>query len=304
MHKLARLTPMGRLRMVRRLEAGERLGAVAAAIDLSTTSVRRWWRRYQQDGRGGLTDRSSRPHRCPRALSRTRRRQISRRRQRGWSSLRIARDLQLPLPTVVQVQRRLGLARIPRPASPPIQRYERATPGELVHLDIKKLGRFRRVGHRIHGDHGRRSRGSGSEYLHIAIDDRTRLACAALFPDETAASATAFLALAHRWFAARGVRTQGLLTDNGSGYRGRLFAALCAQLGLRHQWTRPYRPQTNGKAERFIRTCLAEWAYQRSYPTSVARASALPDFLRYDSQHRFHMGINGLTPMQRLAQHR
>ena len=304
MHKLARLTPMGRLRMVRRLEAGERLRDVAEAIDLSTTTVRRWQRRYQAEGAAGLLDRSSRPHRSPRALPRARRRQITRRRHWGWSSLRIARDLQLPLPTVVHVQRRLGLARIPRPAPPPVQRYERATPGELVHLDIKKLGRFRRVGHRIHGDHGRRSRGIGSEFLHIAIDDRTRLAYAALLPDETAASATAFLALAHRWFAARGVRIHGLLTDNGSGYRGRVFGALCGQLGLRHHWTRPYRPQTNGKAERFIRTCLAEWAYQRSYPTSVARASALPDFLRYYNQHRFHMGINGLTPMQRLAQHR
>jgi transposase InsO family protein len=289
--------------MIRRLEAGARLCDVAAALDLSTTSVRRWWRRYQQEGVAGLSDRSSRPHRSPRALPRVRRRQITRRRQWGWSSLRIARDLRLPLPTVVHVQRRLGLAHRPRPAAPPVRRYERATPGELVHLDIKKLGRFRRVGHRIHGDHGRRSRGSGSEFLHIAIDDRTRLAYAALFPDETAASATAFLALAHRWFAARGVVVRGLLTDNGSAYRGHRFGALCGRLGLRHHWTRPYRPQTNGKAERFIRTCLGEWAYARSYPTSVARASALPDFLRYYNEDRFHMGINGLTPMQRLATH-
>lgn len=304
MHKLARLTPMGRLRMIRRLEAGERLCDLAAALDLSTTTVRRWWWRYQQDGIAGLSDRSSRPHRSPRALPRVQRRQITRRRQQGWSSLRIARDLRLPLATVVHVQRRLGLARIPRPAPPPIQRYERATPGELVHVDIKKLGRFRRVGHRIHGDHGRRSRGSGSEFLHIAIDDRTRLAYAAPFPDETAASAAAFLALAHRWFASRGVAVRGLLTDNGSAYRGHRFEALCGRLGLRHHWTRPYRPQTNGKAERFIRTCLREWAYARSYPTSVARASALPNFLRYYNEDRFHMGISGLTPMQRLATHR
>ena len=303
MHKLARLTPMGRLRMVRRLEAGGRLGEVAEALDLSTTTVRRWWRRYQQEGVAGLTDRSSRPHHSPRALPRVRRRQITRRRQWGWSSLRIARDLHVPLPTVVHVQRRLGLARCPRPAPPPVRRYERALPGELVHLDIKKLGRFRRVGHRIHGDHGQRSRGSGVEFLHIAIDDRTRLAYAALFPDETAVSAAAFLALAHRWFAHRGVAMQALLTDNGSAYRGHRFGALCDRLGLRHHWTRPYRPQTNGKAERFIRTCLGEWAYARSYPTSVARASALPDFLRYYNQDRFHMGINGLTPMQRLATH-
>ena len=289
--------------MVRRLEAGARLRDVAVALDLSTTSVRRWWRRYQAEGLAGLSDRSSRPHRSPRALPRVRRRQITRRRQWGWSSLRIARDLRLPLPTVVHVQRRLGLARRPRPVPPPVRRYERAVPGELVHLDIKKLGRFRRVGHRIHGDYGRRSRGSGVEFLHIAIDDRTRLAYAALFPDETAASAAAFLALVHRWFAGRGVAVRGLLTDNGSAYRSHRFGALCRQLGLRHHWTRPYRPQTNGKAERFIRTCLGEWAYARSYPTSVARASALPDFLRYYNEDRFHMGINGLTPMQRLATH-
>jgi transposase InsO family protein len=288
--------------MVRRLEAGERLRDVAVALDLSTTSVRRWWRRYQEEGVAGLTDRSSRPHRSPRALPRVRRRQITRRRQWGWSSLRIARDLRLPLPTVVQVQRRLGLARCPRPAAPPVRRYERAAPGELVHLDIKKLGRFRRVGHRIHGDHGRRSRGSGVEYLHIAIDDRTRLAYAALFPDETAASAAAFLALVHRWFAARGVAVQALLTDNGSAYRGHRFAALCGRLGLRHHGPAPLPRIT--QAERFIRTCLGEWAYARAYPTSVARASALPDFLRYYNQDRFHMGINGLTPMQRLAAHR
>ena len=245
---------MGRLRMVRRLEAGARLCDVAAALDLSTTSVRRWWRRYQAEGIAGLSDRSSRPHHSPRALPRVQRRQIARRRQWGWSSLRIARDLRLALPTVVHVQRRLGLARRPRP-------------------------------------------------LHMAIDDRTRLAYAALFPDETAASAAAFLALAHRWFAARGVVIRGLLTDNGSAYRGHRFGALCGRLELRHSWTRPYRPQTNGKAERFIRSCLGEWAYARSYPTSVARASALPDFLRYYNEDRFHMGINGLTPMQRLATH-
>ena len=303
MHKLARLTPMGRRRMVRRLEAGERLRDVAEAIDLSTTTVRRWWKRYQTEGDAGLQERSSRPHRSPRALPRCRRRQITRRRHWGWSSLRIARDLQLPLPTVVHVQRRLGLARIPRPAPPPVVRYERAEPGELVHLDIKKLGRFQRVGHRIHGDRTRHTPRAGYDYLHIAIDDRTRLAYGALLPDETGASAAAFLTVAQRWFARKGVRIQALLTDNGSAYRSHLFAAACRALGIGHHRTRPYSPQTNGKAERFIRTCLSEWAYARSYRTSVARASALPDFLRYYNQDRFHMGINGLTPMQRLLGH-
>ena len=289
---------MGRRRMIRRLEAGERLREVAEAIDLSTTTVRRWWRRYQAEGETGLADRSSRPHRSPRALPRYRRRQITRRRHWGWSSPRIARDLQLPLPTVVHIQRRLGLARIPRPAPPPVPRYERALPGELVHLDIKKVGRFERVGHRIHGDHARRTPRAGYDYLHLAIDDRTRLAYGARLPDETGASAAAFLTAAQRWFATKGVPIQALLTDNGSAYVSHLFAATCRALGIRHHRTRPYSPQTNGKAERFIRTCLAEWAYARPYRTSVARASALPDFLRYYNRDRFHMGINGLTPMQ------
>lgn len=304
MHKLARLTPMGRRRMVQRLAAGERLRDVAEAIDLSTTTVRRWWKRYQVEGDAGLQERSSRPHRSPRALPRSRRRQITRRRHWGWSSLRIARDLQLPLPTVVHVQRRLGLARIPRPAPPPVQRYERAEPGELVHLDIKKLGRFKRIGHRIHGDPARHTPRAGFEYLHVAIDDRTRLAYAALLPEQSGVSAAAFLAAAHRWFAAHGVRIQALLTDNGGAYRSDVFTALCRRLGLRPYRTRPYTPRTNGKAERFIRTCLSEWAYARSYRTSIMRASALPDFLRYYNEDRFHMGINGLTPMQRLAGHR
>ena len=303
MHKLARLTPLGRLRMVRRLEAGERLCDVATAIDLSTTRVRRWRRRYQQEGVAGLTDRSSRPHRSPRALPAS----AAARSPAAGSGAGVRCGSPgisgCPCPPWCTCSGASGCARRPRPAAPPVHRYERALPGELVHLDIKKLGRFRRVGHRIHGDHGRRSRGSGVEFLHIAIDDRTRVAYAALFPDETAASAAAFLALVHRWFATRGVVVRALLTDNGSAYRGHRFGALCGRLGVRHHWTRPYRPQTNGKAERFIRTCLGEWAYARAYPTSVARASALPDFLRYYNQDRFHMGINGLTPMQRLATH-
>lgn len=303
MHKLARLAPMGRLRMIWRLEGGERIRDVADAIDLNTTSVRRWWRRYQQEGPAGLEDRSSRPRRSPRALPRCRRRQIGRRRHWGWSSLRIARDLQLPLPTVVHIQRRLGLARIPRPAPPPIVRDERAEPGELVHLDIKKLGRFRRVGHRIHGDHARRTPRAGYDDLHIAIDDRTRLAHAAPLPDDTAASARAFLIAARRWYARQGVRIRALPTDNGSAYVGHLFRDVCRRLGLRHHRTRPYSPQTNGKAERFIRTCWQEWAYARSYRTSVAQASALPDFVRYYNRNRFNMGLHGLTPMQRLATH-
>jgi transposase InsO family protein len=289
---------------VRRLAGGERLRDVAEALGLSTTTVRRWWQRYQVEGLAGLEHRSSRPRRSPTALPRHRRRQITRRRHQGWSALRIARDLGVPLPTIVTVQRRLGLARIPRPAPPPVVRYERARPGELVHLDIKKLGKIRGIGHRIHGQRHRRARGIGWESLHVAIDDHTRLAYAALFPDETAVSCAAFLRQAQRWVARHGIGIERILTDNGGGDRSHDVAALLAETAVGHRWTRPSRPQTHGKAERFIRTCLQEWAYVRPSRSSLARASALPDVLRYDNTARFHMGIHGQTPMQRLAQHR
>lgn len=304
-HKLARLTPTGRLRMVQRLAAGEPLAQVAQGLDLSRTTVRRWWRRYQAEGAGGLGDRSSRPHRSPRALPRWRRRQIARLRQARWSSVQIAEALRLPLPTVVHVQRRLGLARLPGLApKPPVHRYERRIPGALIHLDIKKLGRIGRVGHRIHGDRRTRSRGIGWEYLHVAIDDATRLAYAAIFPDETGVSTAAFLAQAAAWFARQGIVGRALMTDNGSGYRSHRFQRVRRQLRLRHVWTRPYRPQTNGKAERFIRTCLARWAYAAAYRTSLARAAALPEWLRYYNRERPHTALGFTTPAQRLAERR
>jgi transposase InsO family protein len=224
------------------------------------------------------------------------------RRQR-WSSLRIAQTLALPVSTVVQTQRRLGLARLSvLEPKPPVRRYERRVPGALVHLDIKKLGRIGRVGHRIHGDRRRRVRGIGWEYLHVAIDDATRLAYAALFPDETAVSTAAFLTQATGWFARQGVRVQALMTDNGSGYRAGLFQAQRRQLRQRHLWTRPYTPRTNGKAERFIRTCLNEWAYAAAYGSSRRRAEALPEFLRYYNRERRHSALGFKTPAQRLGE--
>ena len=302
-HKHARLTPTGRLQMVRRLAAGEPVARVAVGVGLSPTSVRRWWRRYQQEGLAGLENRSSRPHHSPRRLPRARRRQIQRLRRQRWSSLRIAQALALPVSTVVQTQRRLGLARLSvLEPKPPVRRYERRVPGALVHLDIKKLGRIGRVGHRIHGDRRRRVRGIGWEYLHVAIDDATRLAYAALFPDETAVSTAAFLTQATGWFARQGVRVQALMTDNGSGYRAGLFQAQRRQLRQRHLWTRPYTPRTNGKAERFIRTCLNEWAYAAAYGSSRRRAEALPEFLRYYNRERRHSALGVKTPAQRLGE--
>ena len=302
-HKLARLTPLGREGMIQRVAGGEPVAQVARALHLSTTTVWRWWRRYQAEGVAGLADRSSRPHRSPRALPRWRRRQILRLRKQRYSSLRIAEVLGLPVPTVVGVQRRLGFARLgPLTPKPPVHRYERRRPGALIHLDIKKLGRIGRVGHRIHGDRRRRTRGLGWEYLHIAIDDATRLAYAALFPDETAVSTAAFLQQAAAWFARQGITWRALMTDNGGGYRSHRFQALRRQLKVRHLWTRPYTPRTNGKAERFIRTCLERWAYAAAYPTSVVRARFLPEWLRYYNTERPHTALGFTTPMQRLAE--
>ena len=182
-----------------------------------------------------------------------------------------------------------------------MHRYERRVPGALVHLDIKKLGRIGQIGHRIHGDRRTRVRGIGWEYLHIAIDDATRVAYGALLPDETAASAAAFLQAAVTWFAAQGIRWRALMTDNGGGYRSHRFQALRRHLRIRHLWTRPYTPRTNGKAERFIRTCLARWAYAAAYRSSAARARLLPDWLRYYNHERPHTPLRFQTPMQRLA---
>jgi transposase InsO family protein len=288
--------------MIDRLVRGEAVAHVARGLGLSTTTVWRWWRRWQQAGAAGLVNRSSRPHHSPTALPRWRRRQVVRLRQQRLSSVRIAERLGLPLSTVVHVQRRLGWGHLP-PAvpRPPVIRYERRVPGALVHLDIKKLGRIGRVGHRIHGDRRTRVRGIGWEYLHIAIDDATRLAYAALLPDETTASTMGFLVAAQRWFAHQGVRLRAVMTDNGSGYRSHAFQALRRQLGLRHLWTRPYTPRTNGKAERFIRTCLERWAYAAAYRSSRQRAAALPDWLRYYNFERPHTALGFTTPAQRLA---
>jgi transposase InsO family protein len=289
--------------MIQRVEAGEAVSSVAEGLWLSATTVYRWWRRYRMEGEAGLQDRSSRPHHSPRARPRWQRRQIRQLRQQRWSSLRIARALRLPVSTVVHIQRQMGLARLERlEPRHPVIRYERRRPGALVHVDVKQLGRIGRIGHRIHGDRRRGARGIGWEYVHVAVDDATRLAYAEIYPDQTAASATAFLDRAIRWFADWGITVRAVMTDNGAGFRGRRFAARRRQLRLGHVWTRPHRPQTNGKAERFIRTTLAEWAYAQPYRNSLARASALSDFLRYYNRARPHSALGYRTPAQRLTE--
>ena len=302
-HKNARLSYARRVELVRRAGVpSANYTQLGREFSVSRQTVRKWLTRFQAEGDAGLRDRSSRPATSPTRLRRVRRRQIERRRRQRHSSPRIARELQLPLATVVREQRRLGLNRLSRLDPPrPALRYEWPAAGDLLHLDIKKLGKIGRPGHRIHGDRRTRVRGIGWEAVHVAIDDCTRLAYAEVLPDEQQQTTADFLTRALRYFARRGILVTRVMTDNGSAYRSRVFAAALTAGACRHLRTRPYTPRTNGKAERFIRTLLAEWAYAQSYRTSHARMLALPRYLGYYNTARPHMGINGQTPQQKLA---
>ncbi len=302
-HKNARLTYARRVELVSRAALpGANDSELGREFGVSRQTIRKWVRRAAAEGPAGLQDRSSRPRQSPTRLPRAQRRRIEKRRRQRHSSLRIARELKLPVATVVREQRRLGLNRLSRLDPPqPAQRYEWAAPGDLLHLDIKKLGKIGQVGHRIHGDRRRHSRGIGWEAVHVAIDDCTRLAYAEVLPDETKEVTAGFLTRALRYFARRGIHVARVMTDNGSAYRSHLFAAVLAAHQVRHLRTRPYTPRTNGKAERFIRTLLAEWAYAQSYRTSLARTHALTRYLGYYNVARPHMGIHGQTPQQKLA---
>lgn len=302
-HKNARLTLAGRVNLVHRvLEQRQAIPAVAAGLQVSERTVKKWMHRYRTEGEAGLADRSSRPHRSPRALSRRKRRQILKLRRRRRSSLYIAQALQIPIATVVLTLRRLGLNRLPRLEPPrPIVRYERARPGELLHLDVKKLGRIGRVGHRIHGDPSRKSRGVGWEFLHVAIDDCTRLTYAELRPDERQVTAAQFLVRAAAWFQRHGVAAiERVMTDNGSCYRSYVFRDTVTALAARHLFTRPYTPRTNGKVERVIQTLLREWAYATPYGTSLRRSLALRPYLAYYNTARPHTALGYQSPQRRL----
>jgi transposase-like protein len=303
-HKNARLTPVTRLEVVRRARRrSTNQSALARAYHISRQTLRKWVRRFDADGVAGLEDRSSRPHRCPHRLKRTARRQIARRRAQRWSSCRTASDLHLPIAAVVREHRRLGLATLPRLEPPrPVIRYEWPRAGDLLHLDVKKLARIRRVGHRIHGDRSRRAYGAGWEYVHVAIDDCTRVPYAETLADETGATTVGFLQRALAFYRARGIQVRRLLTDNGTNYRSKLMRAEVARRRLMHRFTRPYTPRTNGKAERFIRTLVHEWAYAQAYRTSADRSRALSRFLYYFTTQRRHYGLHGNTPAERLAQ--
>lgn len=303
-HENARTTPRSRMLMIERLQAGWSVSQVATAAGVSAGTVRKWRDRFAAEGAAGLRDRSARPLHSPTRLPPERIAQIEALRRQRQSGPAIARALGLAVSTVGLELRRLGLGRLRAlDPKPEIIRYEREHPGELIHLDIKKLGRIDGIGHRITGERRGQSskRGTGWEYLHVAIDDASRLAFTAIMPDERKESATAFLTQALAWFRAHGVTAQRIMTDNGSAYRSRLFAGAIAAHGLRHKRTRPYTPKTNGKAERFIQTSIREWAYATPFASSDQRTQAMAPWLRSYNTTRPHSALRGLPPISRIS---
>jgi len=271
-------------------------------MGLSETTVRKWWRRFGAEGWRGLHNRTSRPGRRPRELPQARQEEIVALRRERRTGRWIAQTLSVSRATVSRVLRRAKLSRWRdlEPAPAP-RRYEREHPGELIHLDIKKLGRIGEPGHRVTGARNHRHRGIGWDFVHVAIDDASRVAAASVAPDELGTTAATFLEQTVAHYLARGVRPQRVMTDNGSPYVSKAFADTCRRLGLRHIRTRPYTPRTNGKAERFIQTSLREWAYAATYQDSAQRTAALGAWLHHYNWHRPHTALRAQPPMSRLA---
>ncbi|MCK5274386.1 MAG: IS481 family transposase, partial [Alphaproteobacteria bacterium] len=303
-HENAGLTPRGREILISRLERGEHPIDVATAMGVSVSTVYKWRRRHLEEGLAGLRDRSSRPHASPnRTPDDIEAKVIALRKERRIYN-RIAKEVGVSRATVGRILTRHGLNRW-RDLEPcePVRRYERDRPGEMIHIDIKKLGRFDRVGHRITKDRTGQSnsRGIGWEFVHVCIDDHSRLGMAEIMPDEKKESAVAFLKAAIAWYAQLGITVERVMTDNGSCYRSKAFKKTCQALGLRHIFTKPYTPRTNGKAERFIQSSLREWAYARAYQNSGQRARELPHWLHHYNWHRPHAGIKGNPPVSRAG---
>jgi transposase InsO family protein len=293
-----------RCRIVQLIVAGSSPQAAAAACGASRATGYRLWRRYQEGGWAALVDRPSTPKRQPRRCARElEQRILAARAYAKAGPLIVAAQLGLPASTVWKVLRRYGVSRLQLPAREPVQRYERSRPGELVHVDIKKLGRFWTLGKRVLGSEvGNRSRRAGWQYLHLAIDDHSRLAYAELRMSESPADCVAFLRRAAAWYSERDIPIERVLSDNGNGYRSRDWRDTCSELGIQRRYTRSRRPQTNGKAEALVKTLLREWAYRFAYPSSAHRARALPGYLRWHNQHRPHSSLGGRPPISRVSQ--
>jgi len=302
-HKHARLTPKGRALLVSRvLDEGWSVGAASEAAGVSKRTGFKWLARFKAEGAVGLADRSSRPLRSPRALASHDLAELEGMRRMRWPLWRIAAEAGRGIGTVSRCMKRLGLSRLKSLEPPtPVVRYERAAPGELLHLDTKKLGRIDGVGHRITGDRTlNRNRGIGWDMVHLAIDDHSRVSFALIKTDECGPSCAQFLREAVAYYASLGVRIDRVMTDNGTGYRSKVFVQACLELSIKHVRTRPYTPKTNGKAERFVQTSLREWAYAQPYVSSAQREAALQPFVHRYNWHRPHSALNRQPPMSRI----
>ena len=301
-HKNASMTPKGRRHLMREID---RIGVerAAAAAGLSVRTARKWRQRYEAEGVAGLVDRSSRPKRSPRRIDATKiARVVALRSHQRLTYAAIAERVGLSRSAVARACRQADVARLPPlQQTGPVRRYERASPGELLHLDTKKLGCFAQPGHRVTGDRTQTSRRAGWQALHVAIDDHSRVGFSQILVDEKTASACTFLLAAMRYYKALGVRVEQVMTDNGSAYRSRRFAKLLRRMHIRHIRTRPYTPRTNGKAERFIQTLLREWAYAFVYPTSQHRTRELEPWMHHYNFHRPHSAVSHRPPISRLG---
>lgn len=319
MHANARLTPEGRRILCERIASGRPVSHVAAEMGVSRSTAYRWWRRWQIEGPQGLVDRSSRPRSCPHRTSlEAETRVIELRQGRKLGPARIGLILGMPASTVHRILVRHGLNRLAwmdRPTGRVIRRYEKSRPGELLHVDIKKLGRIpdgggwralgKAAGRRNSGPYRRRDAGTrrstlGYGYVHAAVDDHTRLAYAEVLDDEKATTAVAFMHRAAQWFNTHNIHVETVMTDNGSCYRSRLWADTLAATGIGHHRIPPRRPQLNGKVERFNRTLMDEWAYVRVYTSETERIAALADWLHTYNHHRNHTAI-GAPPITRVT---
>ena len=303
LHSRAKTTPESRELLIRRVQAdGWSRREAAEAFGLSVRTAAKWLRRFRREGRAGLHDRSSRPRTSPGRTSETIRRRVLELRFKRLTGREISETIGLPRATVSRILRKAGVGRLRslEPPEPP-NRYEHKNPGDLLHIDIKKLARIvGGPGHRIHGDRTKEKRGVGYEHVYVCVDDHSRLSYVEPLKAEKSHVAAGFLERAIAWYRASGIEPQRLLTDNAKVFASGPFKEILQKASIRHGFTRFYRPRTNGKAERFIQTLLREWAYRRSYPSSAKRRRALPRWLHYYNFHRQHSSLGGKPPMSRV----
>jgi transposase InsO family protein/transposase len=308
LHANAAVSLIKRRQMARRVvDEGWSVAAAAAAAETSSKTCGKWVARYRAEGECGLLDRSSAPKLVANATDESRIAAIAALRRLRFTGPEIAEALGMALSTVSGILTRIGMGRLGRLGLEPAERYERQRPGELIHVDVKKLGRIARPGHRVlgrqsAGGHHRRRYEHGWEFVHVCVDDCTRLAYVEVLGDEKAATAIGFLRRAVAFYRRHGIRVERLITDNGAAYRSTVHAIACRALGIRHLRTRPYRPQTNGKAERFIRTLLGGWAYGALYRNSTERTAALDGWIDYYNHHRRHAALGHKPPIARLRE--